>query len=171
MTVRHVVYFFILTLVITLQSTWVSQFLQWRSQPALYLIFLIWIGYTEGQLAAQILGFMAGFVLDIVSGFPLGLHPFVLALLGHLAGLTKGRFLFDQVFYPAVVSVLSVILYTLLVGSVVALFQLPLELEGLFSGHVFWSALLSALFSPMVFGMASVLRKRFVRSYVGFQNG
>ncbi len=171
MKLRYFVYFIVIVLLLTIQATWVAQVFQWGSQPSLYLVFLLWIGYQEGKQPAQILGFLSGIVIDLLIGIPLGVSSFVLALFGYFAGIAKGRFFYDSIFYPIVISALAVLYKQMMYMLVFGMFQIKMSASTFFSGHWVLELSLTSILSPIVFSLASLVKSRFVRSYGGFTGG
>jgi rod shape-determining protein MreD len=171
MKLRYAVYFLILFIIFLIQSAWIARLLQWGSQPAIYLIFLLWLGYQEGRQPTQIIGFLSGFFLDLLMGLPIGISSFVLTLFGFLAGTAKGRFIYDNLFYPMVLAFLSVIYKYLLYHVLFFIFQLEQRNNIIFSGHLVLELFFTSLVAPFIFILATSIKNRFVKSYGGFQGG
>lgn len=171
MKLRYIVYFVIIVMLLSIQATWISHFLQWGSQPSLYLVFLLWIGYQEGQQPTQLLGFFSGLVLDILIGIPLGVSSFILALFGYLAGTAKGRFFYDSFFYPMFISALAIFYKHLMYLFMFNIFQIKMSAAMMFDGHWVLELSLTSILAPLVFSLATKVKNRFVKSYGGFQSG
>lgn len=171
MKLRYFAYAIVLILLLLIQSTWIASLVQWGSQPALYLLFLLWIGYHEGRQPAQIIGFVTGLAMDLVLGTPLGLSAFVFTLLGFLAGSAKGKVVFDTIFYPIVLGALVVVYKNAMYAILMSLFQILSSPRHSTGGHWALELALTCLSAPVFFSLANLLRRRFVRTYGGFQGG
>jgi rod shape-determining protein MreD len=113
--IRNVI---LLVILIIIQKTfvWFISLSQLNIAPDFVIIALIYIGVREGKISGAVYGFVAGMLLDILSGSFLGL----LALSYTIAAFTAGffqteneRFLYKFNFIIAVfaVSILSNIIY------------------------------------------------------------
>ncbi len=120
--------------------------------PDLVLIVLIFIGNRNGVMPAQVAGFVAGAVLDMLGLAPLGFYALVYTLIGALFGITRGKMFVDPIFIPVVLAVVAMLLKALFALLIGGLFSIP----GI-SGEIFASTYLieivyTGLAAPMLFG-------------------
>jgi rod shape-determining protein MreD len=83
-----------------LQSTLLRRLAVYHAVPDLVLVIMVFSAYNNGTMTGQLTGFFSGFMLDCLSGAPLGLNMFIRTLIGALAGLIKGAFYLDAIFLP-----------------------------------------------------------------------
>ena len=69
------------------QATWLSSLNPLRIQPDLWLVIACLIGFRMGRLPGVLVGFCLGFIQDLFSAGPFGLHAFTKAGVGFLAGV------------------------------------------------------------------------------------
>jgi rod shape-determining protein MreD len=83
-----------------LQSTILQKLSLYNAVPDLILLIIIWTSYHNGNMSGQVAGFFSGLVLDLLSSAPLGLNAFIYTTVGALAGLLRGTFMLDVLFFP-----------------------------------------------------------------------
>ncbi|MDR1786959.1 MAG: rod shape-determining protein MreD [Treponema sp.] len=140
-----------------LQSTLFSRLaLYMYAGPDLALLIVVYCAYLNGSLHGEILGFLAGFLVDLLSQAPVGFHMVIFTAIGALAGLLKGNFFLDFILLPlalcagatAAKAAASLILYFL--------FSTPAYS---FSRPMFWVELaLNTALGPFLFALLNRFR-------------
>lgn len=121
--------------------------------PDLVLIVVIFIGHRNGVMPAQLSGFVAGVVLDVLGLAPLGFYALIYTVIGALFGITRGKVFVDPIFIPVVLAVIAMLIKALLALLIGAFFSI----QGV-SGEVFASGYLleigyTGLVAPVLFGV------------------
>ena len=90
MIISYLKYFIILVLLILIQKTviWLLAITTYNITPDIVIIAVVYIGVKRGNIEGCVSGFIAGLLLDILSGTFLGL----LALSYSIAGFIAGNF-------------------------------------------------------------------------------
>jgi rod shape-determining protein MreD len=135
-----------------LQSTILRRLIFFGASPDLALGIVVYTAYVNGTMTGQLSGFFSGFLLDLLSAAPLGFNALIRTIAGALAGLLKGTFFLDAVFFPMALCLGAAILKTLLV------FLLHVLLPGAVPSYDllepgFWVELgVNTLCAPLLFG-------------------
>ena len=121
-----------------LQSTLFARLALYGAVPDIALGIIVYSAYVNGVMVGQLSGFFYGIVQDILSAAPLGLNALVRTLIGALAGLMKGTFFLDTVFFPMILCAAATLLKALI------LFLLNLLFLGAVPSYTFTSPVLWA---------------------------
>lgn len=82
----------IFILLIVIQVTFVGYLLSipnYNVTPDLVILLVIFLGYTQGNIAGMLSGFLSGLILDILSGSFIGLLSLSYSIAGFIAGYFK----------------------------------------------------------------------------------
>ena len=90
--------------------------------PNILICAVATFGFMKGQKKGLIIGFFAGLLLDLISGFYFGFYALVFMYIGYLNGFFKKLFYGDDLMLPLVLIGSSDLLYGLV--SYIALFLL-----------------------------------------------
>jgi rod shape-determining protein MreD len=98
-SLSYIKYFFILVLLILVQKTfiWLISLSSLNITPDLVIIMVAYIGIKEGKITGTVAGFIAGILIDLLSGSFLGLQALSYCIAGFAAGYFQkddGRFLY-----------------------------------------------------------------------------
>lgn len=115
-------YILLLLLVILIQKTfiWVISISKYNITPDLVIIVIIYIGIKKGHIEGSIYGFLAGLVIDILSGSFLGLMALCYSVTGFISAffmkenekyLNKHNFLFVIFFGSVINNLIYYIIY------------------------------------------------------------
>ncbi|HRE41146.1 MAG TPA: rod shape-determining protein MreD [Ignavibacteria bacterium] len=90
MLINYLKYFVVLVILIFLQKSvvWLISISSYNITPDIIVIMIIYIGVKKGHIEGAIFGFIAGLILDFVSGSFVGLS----ALCYTISGFTAGYF-------------------------------------------------------------------------------
>jgi rod shape-determining protein MreD len=88
LTVKYVKYIAILAVLIIIQKTliWLISLSALNITPDLVLIAVVYISISEGKIFGSVTGFLAGLVIDLISGSFLGLMALSFSVAGFVAG-------------------------------------------------------------------------------------
>jgi rod shape-determining protein MreD len=150
--VRSVATLFIALLLLLLQSTVLEFAPMHMVTPALGLIVVLHLGLSEKWTAdsAALVAFSTGYLFDLVSGAPRGVHAFVFVLMSLFARAVAARLAVRGLVFKAATSFVASLVAAILVvviraqvsqeGGYGGLRQAPLEalLTGLFGPPVLW---------------------------------
>ena len=90
----------LLGIAVILQST-VLRFVALKGvKPDLALIVMVFVAVRRGSMSAQVSGFLAGLLEDILSLAPVGFNALLRTVLGFFYGLTAGSIFVDPVLMP-----------------------------------------------------------------------
>lgn len=81
--------------------------------PNLMVILTFSLGFIRGSRAGMAYGLVAGLLLDLSSGGPLGFHTLIFIWIGYLNGIGTKYYYEDYITLPLVLSALNEILYNL----------------------------------------------------------
>lgn len=101
-----------------LDGAWLSR-LPAGLAPDLTLLVLISAAVRGGLVTGALLGATAGYLRDLASGTPLGIHTFAYLIVGIAAGSAIAMLDFDQRFVPAATGAVATMGLSLLTAGVV----------------------------------------------------
>jgi rod shape-determining protein MreD len=134
--------------------------------PDLPLLVIVSWSLLRGSREGLVWGFVAGIMVDLLSGAPFGAATLPLMAVGFLSGLGAAN-VFRNALWPLVTVFLATIVYDLLFLLVVQVSGDRVEwLESLVR-IILPCALLNALLTPLVLGGMRALYRRFKREEVG----
>lgn len=153
----------LLVIVAVLQTTLVPHLAIWGVFADLPLLVVVSWSLLRGAREGVIWGFVAGLVVDLLSGAPFGAATLSLIAVGFLSGLGEATVFRTHVALPLVAVFLATILYDLLFLLIVQISgQAVSWLDSLFR-VVLPSAVLNAVLTPIVFGVMRWLYTRLSR--------
>ena len=130
--------------------------------PNIILIAVIFVALFDGQLPAEVLGFILGLTWDIFSTDVLGARAVMFATLGYFLGTLRGSFERDQLFAQFAVSLFACITFWAGFSIIIALLPegsfgaVPFEIT--FKGIL--KVMITVLLTPIVFGILKFLLPR-----------
>jgi rod shape-determining protein MreD len=113
MTQRIVLLIGLMMLVSVVDGAWLSRIAA-GGGPDLLIIIVAFAGLRHGVEAGALLGGAAGYIEDLVTGSPLGLHTLLFVLLGGIAGVLRPVVDVQQRLVPTATAVVSTLVVTLL---------------------------------------------------------
>lgn len=153
----------LLAIVAILQTTLVPSLAIWSVFANLPLLVVVSWGLLRGPREGALWGFIAGLMVDLLSGAPFGAATVSLIVVGFLAGLGETTVFRARVALPMIVMFLATIVYELLFLLIVSISgQWVAWLDSVFR-LVIPSAILNAVLTPIVFLTMSWLYARFGR--------
>jgi len=158
----------ILGLLLLLQTTVLGYFSVWGFKLNLLWIVFVILAAQNGSFSSQIVGFVVGLAVDLVSLSPLGFHAFLFSLAGYLFGLGTGKVYFDPIVMPGLFGFLATLYDS--VGSFVlnGVFRLGQPLSNFFYIGTLFHLLLNIILGPVIFWLYGVLKERFSNPRRGF---
>ena len=160
----------ILGALLLLQSTVLSPLVFFGVKVQLLLLVFVVLATQNGSWASQIVGFVLGFAVDMVTSAPLGFHAFQFALAGYLFGLGSGKVYLDPLVLPALLGLLATLYETLSGLLLNTVFNLGEPLTAYFHLALIFQCLLNAVLSAVVFRVYGWVRERFRNPRRGFGN-
>jgi len=115
---RPLALFGLLFVGIAIDGAWLSR-LPLGLSPDLVVLVLISAAVRGGLPTGAVLGATAGYLRDLASGTPLGVHTFAYLVVGIAAGSTMTLLDFDQRLVPAATAAVATMLTALVTGGVV----------------------------------------------------
>jgi rod shape-determining protein MreD len=141
----------LLVVVVILQATVVPHLAVWGVFADLPVLLVVSWGLLRGPREGILWGFIAGVVVDLISGAPFGAATFSLMVVGLLSGLGKSSIFAGHIVFPVVTMFLSTVLYNMcfllivwISGQRVAWLDSSVRI-------VLPSAVLNAILAPTVF--------------------
>lgn len=95
---------------VILQETWMYGLRIGNAQPNLVLLFVVFYALFYGWQGGALLGFCAGFFMDLCSGYYIGLTAISFMVTGALIGLFVGEFYEENYFIIALAAALGSLL-------------------------------------------------------------
>jgi rod shape-determining protein MreD len=127
-------------------------------KPDLALIVLVFVAIRRGSMAAQVSGFLAGLLEDVLSLAPLGFNALLRTVLGFFYGLTAGSIFVDPVLMPVLLILVATILKGLASCLLVVIFRIPAPGFQIFAGPLWIEVGYNALLAPFLFAPLRRLR-------------
>jgi rod shape-determining protein MreD len=158
----------ILGILLLLQTTVLSYLVVGGVKPDILLVVFVILATQNGSMVSQIVGFVLGLAIDMVTSAPLGFHAFEFALAGYLFGLGSGNVYFDPLVMPALMGLLATVL-TLVTGLTLnTVFLLGSPLSAFFHIGLVFQFLINVLLAPLVFWLYGWVREKFQDPRRGF---
>jgi rod shape-determining protein MreD len=110
-----------------LQSVWLSDVDVLGAQPDLVLLVVIVWSSLRGAGEGALWGFVAGLILDLFSGGPLGGHALALVGVATLSGQAVGQGLGSEVVRVTLLAIPSVLVYHVLLLVMLAWIGFPVD--------------------------------------------
>jgi len=130
--------------------------------PNFILIAIVFIALFDGQIPAEILGFILGLTWDVFSTDVFGVRAVLFASLGYFIGMLRNSFERDQMFAQFTVVLLASVAFW--VGFSVIITILPEGVSGAAPFEVAFSGILkvvvTVLITPIVFAFLKILLPR-----------
>ena len=132
-----------------------STLLRWVTlrgvKPDLALIVLVFVAVRRGSTSAQVSGFLAGLLEDILSLAPVGFNALLRTVLGFFYGLMAGSIFVDPVLMPVLLVLVATLLKGLLSSLLVVLFRVPAPGFQIFAGPLWIEVGYNAVLAPFLF--------------------
>lgn len=139
----------LLLLLVPLQTTGLNTISLGPIKPDLGLLLVYFVGFYAGESEGLVIGLLAGALLDLFSGGPLGLHLATKAIVGVSSGML-GRF-FLNITGAMTMSLLFLIS---ILSGILIYFIHELSFGGVHFGEAFgWIILPEALYNAVVGGL------------------
>ena len=153
----------LLAVVALLQTTIVPGLAVWGVFANLPLLVVVCWSLLRGPREGATWGFIAGLMVDLLSGAPFGAATLSLVVVGFLAGLGETTVFRARIALPMVAMFLAAILYDLLFLLVVQISGQPVPWPDSIFRIVLPSAVLNAALTPVLFLTMRWLYTRFGR--------
>ncbi len=150
-----------LVVVVILQATVVPHLAVWGVFADLPVLLVVSWGLLRGPREGILWGFIAGVVVDLISGAPFGAATLSLMLVGFLSGLGKNSAFTVHIVFPAVIMFLATVLYNVCFLLIVWISGQPVIWLDSFVRIVLPSAVLNAVLAPIIFLPMRWLHVRF----------
>jgi rod shape-determining protein MreD len=170
---RSVITLFVAMLLLILQSTVLELAPVRMAAPSLGLLVVLHVGLSPkwSISAAAVVSFVTGYLLDLVSGAPLGVHSFVFVLMVLFARGLSIRVAVTGIVLSAATSFVA----SLLAAPLIVLLRAQVSPEGGYGGlrQAPLEALLTGFCGPLVLGLLRRIDGRLDmgRSRVGLSRG
>jgi rod shape-determining protein MreD len=151
--VRKYLYFFVMIgFFIFLQSSSLYSFLELRGvSPDFLLVSICISAFFLGPVAGEVIGFAAGFAIDILSGGLLGLSAFTFTLIGFGAGIAGQKVYSTSLLVPVILVFVVTFVKASILGMLAALFLKPGYFGYFAHGRVFLEVVFNCAVSPVFF--------------------
>jgi len=148
----------LLGIAVILQST-VLRFAALKGvKPDLALIVMVFVAVRRGSMSAQVSGFLAGLLEDILSLAPVGFNALLRTVLGFFYGLSAGSIFVDPVLMPVLLVLVATLLKGLASSLLVVLFAIPAPGFQIFAGPLWIEVGYNAVLAPFLFAPLRRLR-------------
>lgn len=153
----------LLAIVAILQTTLVPGLAVWGVFANLPLLVVVSWSLLRGPREGAVWGFIAGLMVDLLSGAPFGAATLSLIVVGFLAGLGETLVFRARIALPMIAMLLATIVYDLLFLLIVQISGQPVTwLDSVFR-IVLPSGILNAVLTPIIFLTMRWLYTRFGR--------
>ncbi len=153
-----------LVVVAVLQTTFIVHLTIWGVHPDLPLLVVAGWSLLRGPREGAVWGFIAGVVVDLLSGAPFGAATLSLTIVGLLAGLGRATVFRSRLVLLLATAFLGTIVYDLIFMVVLAISgRTVVWLDGLLR-IIIPSALINAVLMPLVYWLMRSMQKRVGRA-------
>jgi rod shape-determining protein MreD len=151
--VRKYIYFaVVIGFFIFLQSSSLYSFMELRGvSPDFLLVSLCISAFFLGPMAGEIIGFAAGFAVDILAGGLLGISAFTYTLIGFGAGIAGQKVYSTSILVPVILMFIVTLVKASVLGMLAALFLKPGYFGYFTHGRVFLEVVFNCVVSPIFF--------------------
>lgn len=143
-----------------LQTTVLSYLVFWGVKANLLLIVFIILATQNGSFTSQIVGFIVGLAIDMVTTAPLGFNAFLYSLGGYLFGLGSGKVYFDPIIMPGFLGLLASLFEALVSFLLNEIFRLGEPVSAFFHMGLVFQTLLNILLCPVVFWVYGWMKEK-----------
>ncbi len=150
--------------IVIVQTTIVPRLAVWGVFADLPLLVVVSWSLVRGRREGMIWGFIAGLVVDLLSGAPFGAATLALTAVGFLSGLGEATVFGARMVLPLITMFLATILYHLLFLVVVRISGHPVAWLDSLVRLVLPTAVLNTALTPVVFLIMRWLYTRFGRT-------
>ena len=158
----------ILGMLLLLQTTVLSYLVVAGVKPDVLLVVFVVLATLNGSFKSQIVGFVLGLAIDMVSLAPLGFHAFLFALAGYIFGLGSGKVYFDPLVMPALLGFLATLYYAVAGFLLSFIFRLGDPWNSWFHMGLVFQLILNIVLTPFVYWIQGWIREKFQNPRRGF---
>ena len=160
---RFIVFIIFIAIAIFFQSTAFYDKISIRDvTPDFILIMVCIAAFLSGPSVGQVLGFLTGFVVDILSGGLLGLFAFTYTLMGYGIGLLGQRVYGKSALITITLLFSVTIVKAAILSMLAAVFLKPGYFGYFLKGRVFLEAVMNGLLTPILFLIITRIQKKVV---------
>lgn len=128
--------------------------------PDLVLICSIYFSLLNGKLYGETTGFISGFLLDVITGCPLGFNALYRTIIGYLFGLFNKTVIISGIIMPVLSVGIGTLLKRLLVLGITIIYpNLELSVYGFISNQFLFEFLANVILAPIVFKFLELFKK------------
>lgn len=158
---RFVVFIIFIALAVFFQSTSLYDKINVKDvAPDFILIIVCIAAFLTGPVPGQVLGFVTGFVVDILSGGLLGLFAFTYTLIGYAIGLIGQRIYGKSALITITILFAVTIIKAAILSMLAAIFLRPGYFGYFLKGRVFLEAVMNGFISPILFLIINGIQNR-----------
>ncbi|MGD8623900.1 MAG: rod shape-determining protein MreD [Anaerolineae bacterium] len=158
----------LLIVVGVVQATIVPHLTLWGVFADLPVLIVASWGLLQGARDGIVWGFVAGLVVDLLSGAPFGAGTFALMAAGFVSGLGEATVFRTHIALPLVAMFLATLIYNLVFMLILQIMGKPVAWFESLWRIVLPSAVLNTLLMPLVYGTLRLLHRRFVITEMEF---
>ena len=158
---RYSIYAVILAFFIIFQSTFFYDSIKINGVGADFLlVIVVSISFFIGPLRGEIIGFITGFVVDIISGGLLGISSFAYTVLGYGSGYFGRRIYSNYYVISVFIVFISTFVKAIILTLIGAIFIKPGYFGFFTHGRVFLEAILNSILAPLFFLIISKIEEK-----------
>jgi len=160
---KYIIFVVILSFFIFFQSTNIYTRLNVNGvQPDFLLIGLSITAFLLGPMPGQIIGFITGFIVDLMTGGLLGISAFTYTLLGYTIGLIGKKVYGKNILMSVIILFTATILKAIVLSIIAALFMKPGFFGYFYQGRVFLESVINGLITPIFFILITKINKEVI---------
>jgi rod shape-determining protein MreD len=126
--------------------------------PSLLLAFVLFLGAIDfGSARGTAISFVLGYLLDLSSGSPSGVHSFVIPATYLVFRAVYSRMMFSGVIFQIVLTFIASVATGMLIIGLRTLFERSIFMWNVIPGMVLIHSLSTALVAPIVFKIGKIL--------------
>jgi len=152
----------IIIVIVVLETHWPTVLRFGGAKPDLMLLLVLYYAFSEGPSKALGVGFIGGFLEDVFSAGPLGLHVFCKVLIGYVVGVIGTRLVTEHPIVMTIIVFLSTICEVALVVLLGFLYRDQVPVKFMFLHVGVPMAFYNSVLAPVCFYFADRARAKAV---------
>lgn len=129
--------------------------------PDLALVCLLYMSVRNGRTQGQILGFLLGLFIDLMTGIPLGFNCIIRTVIGYIAGTIGVSLNTSGLIIPAVFAFLATLFKAFAAWIISMLFPSMINTVNISSVYFLFSLIVNTIITPALFKFFSLFSALF----------
>ena len=161
---KYLIFILLISVIVFYQSSPISGHVVIRDvSPDFLLVAICLAAFILGPIPGQIIGFIVGLVIDIMSGGLLGISAFTFSIIGYGVGAIGQKVYGNNILITIAILFVVTLIKASILGMLAAIFLKPGYFGYFSQGKVFLEAVLNSLIAPILFIIITKIEGRVKR--------